>query len=217
MPRKVQPRLKRPSGIEVSANGKYFYWRCVVSDLETFAPEARFKEVVAKYGSEEKLFKTYVLRPVQKMLNNGFDVKHIKELIEANKGKLPKKSAEDRERKKAIKDAKKPRKKGLKQFALGELKVEETTSSGSVEAVAQKIYPWTGNPDYFRSPPTVLNIGDETKNACLYPSRRLDNLCEGCTVFEQCVSSVRVSNEERHDPKHHKRSPKITKINSFTQ
>ena len=109
MPRKAEPRIKRPSGIETSANGKYYYWKCNVSGLETFAPEERFKEVVAKYGSEEKLFKTYVLRPVQKYIDNGFDAEYIKSLIKANKGKLPPKDETAKERKEALKMPRKQR------------------------------------------------------------------------------------------------------------
>ena len=215
MPRKALPRVKRPSGIEVSANGKYYYWKCNVSGLETFAPEDRFKEVVAKFGGEDKLFQTYVLRPVQKMLNNGFSVESIKDIIKANKGKLPKKNAEEKERKKAIKAAKKPRKKGLKQFAVGEVKVVETTASGSVEEVTQKVYLWTGNPDSFKGTPIPLCIADETKNSCLYPNKYLDDQCYGCSAYAECQSPLKISEADRRSNKHRREAPKVTPINVF--
>ncbi len=198
----------------MSANGKYRYWRCVVSGLETFAPEDRFKEVVAKYGSEEKLFKTYVLRPVKKLVDAGFDAKHIKELIRANKGKLPKESDESKERKKAIKKAKKPRKKHLGQFAVGEVTVQKATESGSVEEVTQKVYAWTGNPDYFKSEPSILNIADETKSGCMFPNRYLDDMCHGCRVYDLCASALKCGDADWKNPKK-RNEVKITPINAW--
>ena len=211
MPRKAIPRITRPSGIEVSGNGNYYYWKCNVSGLETFAPEDRFNEVVAKYGSEEKLFKTYILRPVQKYIDRGFDAEHIKAVIKANYGKLPPLDANLKERKKALK---KPRKKRLKQFAVGEMVGQITTESGSIEEVKQRIYPWTGNPDFFKSVPSTINIAEETKSSCMFPNRYLDDMCHGCRVYAECQSELKYTEADWKAPKN-RGETKITPINPF--
>lgn len=182
--------------------------------METFAPEDRFKEVVAKYGSEKKLFDTYVLRPVQKYVDRGFDADYIKDIIKTNHGKLPSLDAKTKERKKALK---KPRKQRLKQYAVGEVVVGQTDESGSMEEVKQKVYPWTGNPDYFKGTPAVLNIGDETKNSCIYPNKYLDDQCYGCLVYAECQSPLKISEADRRSNKHRREAPKVTPINVFEE
>jgi hypothetical protein len=216
MPRKAQPRIKRPSGVEQSANGKYFYWKCNISGLETFADEKRFKEVVKSYGSEAKLVKEYVLRPAQKYIDAGFDSDYVKALVKANDGKLPRIDAAEKARKKELKGLKKcGRKPKLKKFAVGENVTQQVTASGSIEEVVQKIYPWTGNPDYFKSPPHSLTVEEATKDTCLYPARQMDDLCYGCPVYDRCTCALKVSAEERNNPKHRREKAKVTLINSF--
>lgn len=209
MPRKAKPRITRPSGIQVSANGKYFYWKCNVSGLETFADEKRFKEVVEKYGDEKTLFKTYVLRPVKKYLDRGFDAEHIKNLIAANDGKLPSIDGNMKERKKALK---KPRKAGLKKFAVGEVGVQKMTESGSVEEVKEKIYPWTGNPDYFKGSVSAINVEEETYHTCFYPNRNLDDDCYGCPIYAMCHCPSKCGEEVWKSPKK-RHEVKVTPIN----
>ena len=212
MSRKPSPRTKRPSGIEVSANGNYYYWKCNVSGQETFADKGRFDEVVAKFGGEEKLFKTYVLRAVKKYVERGFDAAHIKGLIKANKGKLPSLDANLKERKKGLKKGRKPR---LKQFAVGEVSIQQTNETGSMEEVKQKVYPWTGNPDYFKSEAVPFNVAEETKIACLFPNRYLEDMCIDCKVYSQCQSSLKCGEAEWKNPK--KRNEiKIVPINPWT-
>lgn len=213
MARKKIERTTRPSGIEVSANGKYHYWRCTVSGLETFADEKRFGEVVAKFGTEEKLVSTFVLRPVQKYLDADFSVERIKKLIEVNGGKLPHLGAETNKREKELK---KPRKKTLNQFVVDTVKVEEQLDTGEVVEVKQKIYPWTDKPDYFKvGKPTAIDIGAETKSSCMFPNIRLDDLCHGCKVFELCQSSCKVLESERSSAKHQRTQVKVTPVNSW--
>lgn len=215
MPRKAQTRIKRPSGVEQSANGKYYYWRCNISGLETFADEKRFKEVVANYGSESKLVKEYVLRPAQKYIDAGFTAEYVRDLAKRSGGKkLPRIDAAEKERKKEIKKlkGKRGRKPKLKQFVVAKEVVEQTNAEGVVEEVVQKIYPWTGNPDYFKSTPTVLSVEQTTKDTCLFPNYHLDERCEGCPVFALCQCELKISDEERYDPKHRVHRPKITPI-----
>lgn len=204
MPRKAQPRIVRPSGIEQSANGKYFYWKCTVSGLETFAPEPRFKDVVKNYGSEEKLFKTYVLRPAKKYLEAGFDAESIKEIAEKNNGKLPDLDAGSKARKADL--PKKTRKKGLKQYATSEVVNEVELGAEPI-----KIYPWSGNPDYFKSPAVPLTVSDVTKEVCLYPNRYLSDECYGCPVYANCMLSIKFKEEDWKKPRK-RNEVKITPI-----
>jgi hypothetical protein len=189
MPRKAQPRIVRPSGIEQSANGSYFYWKCNVSGKETFAPEPRFKDVVKNYGSEEKLFKEYVLRPVQKYVDAGFDADTIKTIMENNDGVLPPLD------KKPIKEQKEKRR-SVKNLSVGEIEVSSQPDEPKVQ-----IFPWSGNPDYFRSAPSAFKIEDETKNACVYPNRNLNDQCHGCSIYDQCHSSAKYSKEDMKKPR----------------
>jgi hypothetical protein len=191
MPRKAQPRITRPSGIQTSANGKYYYWKCNVSGQETFAPEPRFNDVVKKYGSEEKLLKEYVLRPVQKYVDAGFDSETIKNIIKANNGELP-----------SLDDVK------VKQIKVNSIDVAFQPIEPKVQ-----IFPWSGNPDYFKSKPSVFSIEEETKNSCVYPNRNLDDKCFGCSVYEQCRSSAKYSKEDMKKPK---TAVKIKEVDSFS-
>ena len=163
MARKSIARIVRASGIETSGNGKYFYWKCIVSGQETFAPEPRFKDVVKKYGSEEKLFKTYVLRPVQKYVDAGWDADSIIAILKENDGKLP---ALDNKPAKPTKASK-------------NLPVCEVELVKQPEQPKVLIFPWSGNPDYFKSPHVPLNFENETKNSCVYPNRNLNDRCYG--------------------------------------
>lgn len=198
MPRKAQPRQTLPSGIQRSANGNYFYWHCTVSGLETFADENRFKDVVKKYGSEEKLFKSFVLRPVKKYVEAGFSPETIKEIAQKHNGKLP--SLDDGA------DAEMP-KKQRKQPPLA-------TGNAHVEVEPIKVYPWTGNPDFFKSPESAMSVADVTREACLYPNRQLDDECRGCPVYAECICSAKFS-EDDWKKASRKKEVKITPIRSF--
>lgn len=212
MPRKAQPRTTRPSGIQQSANGKYYYWNCTVSGLETFADEKRFKDIISKYGNEETLFKTYVLRPAKKYVEAGFSVETIKEIAERNGGKLPDIDAAAKARKAEL--PKKERKKGVKQYAVG---TEEVT--GSVEGEPKetvKVYPWSGNPDYFKSPSDLRNINVEeaSRDTCFYPNRHLDDDCHGCPIYDRCRCQAKLGEEDWKKPRR-KNDVKVTPISSF--
>jgi hypothetical protein len=199
MPRKSIARIVRPSGIETSSNGKYFYWKCIVSGQETFAPKPRFKDVVKKYGTEEKLFKNYVLRPVQKYVDAGWDFDSIIAILKANDGKLP---ALDNEAAKAVKKSK-----ASKNLPACEVELVKQPEQPKV-----LIFPWSGNPDYFKSPHVPINFENETKNSCVYPNINLDDRCFGCSIYDVCQSSVKYSLE---DMKKKTSSSKVTKLKSF--
>lgn len=178
MPRKSSPRIKLASGIETSANGNYFYWKCNITGKETFADKNRFNDVVKTYGSQEALFKEYVLASAKKYLKNGFDAESIKSLYISNNGDLPK-----LESSKPVHKIKKKRgrKKGLKQF-------QTAPESGSYSPDIQQVvkYPWSENPDYFKGVNTPLDIQNVTKDTCLYPNRHIDDQCFGCSIYDTC-------------------------------
>lgn len=190
MARKSIARIVRTSGIETSGNGKYFYWKCNVSGKETFATEERFNDVVKKYGSEEKLFKEYILRPVQKYIDAGFDSDTIKSIILANEGELP----------------------ILETFKNPSIKVDKIELTVQPEQPKVLIFPWSGNPDYFKSPHVPLNFENETKNSCVYPNRNLNDRCFGCSIYDVCQSSVKYSLVDMHKKTI---AGKVAKLKSF--
>ena len=196
MPRKSIPRIVRPSGIEATTNGKYYYWWCNVSGQETFAPEARFKEVVKKYGTEENLFKNYVLRPVQKYVDAGWDSDSIIAILKANDGKLPSLDSKPTKPTKASKN-----------LPVGEVELVKQPDEPKVQ-----IFPWSGNPDYFKSPSVPFSFENETKNSCVYPNRNLNDRCFGCSVYDVCQSTAKYSLD---DMKKKTSSAKVTKLESF--
>lgn len=206
MPRKAQPRITRPSGIQQTANGGYYYWKCNVSGQETFAPEPRFKEVVKKYGSEEKLFKTYVLRPVQKYVDAGWDSAAIQAILIENGGKLP---PLDQKPVKATKGTDE-KKIGIKNSATVSLEI--ATQPTQPEPPKVLIFPWSGNPDYFKSVAKAFSIADMTKESCAYPNRYLDDQCFGCSIYDACVCVAKMTKEQM---KKQKEPTKVKKINSY--
>lgn len=206
MPRKAQPRIKRPSGIETSANGNYFYWKCNVSGKETFADSKRFAEVVANYGSEENLAKTYVLGPAKKYLKAGFDIDTIKAVLDANKGNLP--PLERKGKASHTPKQKRGRKPKQKAFTV-------KTEGGSTDVpLDNSEYPWSKNPDYFRSTPAPLSVEDATKDSCAYPNRYLDALCKGCSIYESCAFKGKYSEKDWKGSKT-RNEVKVKELKSF--
>lgn len=198
-----------PSGVMTSRDGSYHYWPCSVSGATMFAPPAYWLTLMERYKTEENLVKTYVSRNAKKYLEADFTVEQIKELVKD--GKLPKLGG----KKKKIEKVKRKRKAGLKTFAVGTTEVVEQTASGSLEVVKTPVYPWQGNPDYFRSPPVPFCLETESKFACMFPNRNLDDLCRGCPVFDKCNCDAKFT--EKDWAKGVKRDEvKITRIASFS-
>lgn len=201
-------QVLRPSGVIASKDGKYFYWVCSISGVKTFASAERFKTVLVKFGNDEnRLVKEFVCRPAQKYLDAGYKAEDIRKLADSNKGKLAK--FDVKPKKPDI--LKRKRRKGLKSFAIGTIKVKEQTATGSVEVVEKPIYPWQGNPDYFTvskdfTPATVEEI---TLDACLYPGRHLDDECKGCPVYDRCRLPTKFT--EKDWKKGHKKAPVVVK------
>ena len=167
-------------------------------------------DVVKKYGSEENLFKTFVLRPVQKYVDAGFDAEMIKEIIKSNSGKLPsidKKPFKD----KSLKNERKPR---LKRFSTTTVQSIEMNSNGNYEEVKVPVFPWSGNPDYFRSPTKPFNVAEESKTACLYPNKNLNDACYGCPVYDLCQCSAKLGESDWKNTK--RNEVKTKKLESFS-
>lgn len=171
-----------PNLIAVSKDGKYVYPVDSVTGHKTFAPIEYFKKMVqSKYGgSVERFVKEYVTRDTKKYLASGYTKEQVKEIAEKSNGKLPK-IAKPQKNEKAPKRRRKTKLSGTTETI--------TNSSGEVETI--KIYPWSNNPDYFRSTPSPLDIPSVTKNACLRPDVYLDDECFGCPFYDLCTNEMK--------------------------
>jgi hypothetical protein len=173
--------------IAISKCGKYVYPVDSISGAKTFAPIEYFKKTLAeKYNNDLKLFvKEYVTRETKKYLAAGYTPEQIKDLASKCKGnKLPKINVK---LKKHPNMPKKERRKRLASHA------ESTTVVINEEGKEEKVrtYPWTGNPDYFRSEPAYTNIAEVTKEACLMPHINLDDECHGCKYYDVCLCPLK--------------------------
>ncbi len=197
-----------PSGIVTSRDGVYHYWVCSVSGEMAFAPPEYWQKVLEKYGSEEGVVKNYVCRKAQKMLDSGKTRAEVQAVL-ADGGLKPLK------KRKKEKKAKKEKKPSLKSFSVGKVVVKETKENGVVEIVkVEKVYPWQTNPDYFKSTPSVVSIGDMTKECCAFPNRYLDDECRNCTIYNECTFERKYTEEDWKSAK--KRVElKVTPMRSF--
>lgn len=193
-----------PSGVAQSKDGKYHYWECSVSGLVTFAKPDYWVKIMAKYGSEENLVKTYVCQKAKRLLDEGLTPAEVRDKLSKPE------TAADKKAKKAIKEekvrrkelTKKPRKKGLKTFAVDKETVLVQNDTGSLEKEVRPVYPWQNDPNYFRTGEThILTVEEETKSACLRPDIYLDSDCNGCPFYDKCVCSIKVSAEEWKKPR----------------
>jgi hypothetical protein len=206
-------QVLRPSGIVVSKDGKYFYWSCSISGVATFANADRFKTVLARYGNDEtKLVKEFVCRPAQRYLDAGYKPEDIRKLAEENKGKLVNINAKP----KKPDILKKPRKKGLKAFAIGSIQVAEKTATGSIEIVEKKVYPWSGDADYFgRNTSRPAAVADVTVEACMFPARYLDSECRDCPVYADCVLPTKCTEKDWKKSRKEKKELVVKPLDSF--
>ena len=188
-----------PSGVVASKDGKYHYWECSVSGLMTFAKPDYWVKVMAKFGSEKNLVKTYVCKKAQKLLDAGVSPKEIREQLSkpetAAEKKARKATKQEKVRRKKL--ISKPRKKGLKSFAVGKDEVLVQTDTGSLVKEVVPVYPWQGDPNYFRGDkPAPMSTEEATKNSCIYPKRYLDDDCRGCPAYDNCKCYLRVDSSE---------------------
>jgi len=176
-----------PNLIATSKCGKYVYPVDAISSAKTFAPVDYFiKNVQDNYGgSIERFVKEYVTRETKKYLAAGYTAEQIRDMASKCKNnKLPKINVK---LKKHPNMPKKERKKRLASHA--ETSVVVINEEGKEERV--RTYPWTGNPDYFRSEPAYTNIAEVTKEACLMPHIHLDDDCHGCKYYDVCLCPLK--------------------------
>ena len=170
--------------IAVSKDGKYVYPIDSVTGHKTFAPIEYFKKMVeSKYGgSVERFIKEYVTRETKKYLAAGYTKEQIKEIAAKNKNlKLPKIAKTNKKDERVPKRSKKVR--------LASSSETVTNAAGEQETV--KIYPWTNNPDYFRSAHRPMDIAETSKHACIRPDIYLDNECYGCPYYDICQNDIK--------------------------
>lgn len=194
-----------PSGIVASKDGKYHYWKCSVSGQPTFAKPDYWVKIMSKYGSEENLFKTYVCKKVKDLQKLGKTKEQILALM-ATGEKLPKHP-------KAPK-VKKEKKVKLSSFKVA--KVAKVTVEGQEPAPVVKVYPWSGNPDYFSSPPTAINYAEEA-DTCHRPDFYLTSFCDGCPLYDKCGCKSKYAPDAHLDSKNNKKKPVIKMIQPFTE
>lgn len=206
-----------PSGVKVSNDGKYHYWQCSVSGLETFAKPDYWVKIMTKYKTEENLVKTYVCKKAKAMLDAGIKQEEIIKALtqpKSTEAKLEKKKNKEikAERKELTK-----RKKGksLKSFAVGSVEVAVTNETGSAVVEKVPVYPWQGDPNYFggrtNSP---LSIAEATKDSCAMPNRYLDDECRNCPLYADCAFERKFTEADWKKPRS-KNTVKVTAIKSF--
>lgn len=211
-------QVLRPSGVKESKDGKYKYWQCSVSGQPTFAKPDYWVKIMAKYGSEAKLVKTYVCKKAKTLLDEGKTQAEIIDILskpvtkEAKKEKVVAKQVKA-ERKKLLKGK---RRKGLKSSAVGTTEVSGTNSTGSVEVKAVPVYPWQSDPNYFRSEPNAISIAEMTKDACAFPARNIDDECRECPFYSECTCGSKFSESDWKKPRS-KKETKVTQLKSFDE
>jgi hypothetical protein len=169
--------------IDVSKDGKYVYPVDSITGHRTFAPIEYFKTMVQKKygGSVEKFVKEYVTRETKKYLAAGYTKEQVKEIASKSKNfKLPKIS-------KPKKDERVPKKERKKRITS----TSETVTNSNGEQEVIKTYPWSNDPDYFRSPPEPMNMAEATKTACWRPDIFLDEECYGCPYYDICQNDMK--------------------------
>jgi hypothetical protein len=171
-----------PTLITISKDGKYVYPVDSITGHKTFAPIEYFKKMVqGKYGgSVERFIKEYVTRETKKYLAAGYTEEQIRDIASKCKNfKLPKIA-------KPKKDSRLPKKERKQRIKS----TTETFTNVQGEQETVKIYPWTNNPDYFRSPHTALDMVEATKHACFRPEIYLDDDCHGCPYYQVCQNDM---------------------------
>jgi hypothetical protein len=204
-------QIQRPSGILQSKDSKYYYWRCVVSGISTFANGPRFKKVVEQFGSEENLFKTFVSRPAKKYLEAGWTPQDIEALADKNKGKLPPLGAQDGkvDVSDVVGEHKAPKAKKVKTNKVGETKPE-------VKVEEKPVYAWQKEANFFgegKITPIPVDVAEVTKESCIRPDVYLDSICEGCPHYVQCVLPTKYTQEDwTNNEKRNSRKVKVKKL-----
>ena len=192
-------QVLRPSGLRQSANGQYVYANCVVTGRPTFFKPDYFANVLTRDfgGDENKMAKGYVCKDVKKLRKTGKADEQIIAILGKFDPKAPKakKHPEQVKADKVIKPAKVKRNKDSV-TPVGEVVILKATPTA--KPVTRPVYPWSDNPNYFRSETAgSINFEEATKETCFYPSCHLDSCCDGCPIFDKCTCGLKVAAEDR--------------------
>lgn len=195
----MSKQVLRPSGLRQSADGKYIYANCVVTGKPTFFKPDYFTLVLNRdfAGDETKMAKGYVCKDVKKLRKAGKKDSEIVALLGKFDPKAPKakKHPKQKEAEKVIKP-KREKRNTVATTPVGEVVILKATPTA--KPVTRPVYPWSQNPNYFRSEVTgSIDFEDATKSTCFYPSTHLDRQCEGCPIFDKCNCGLKVAVEDR--------------------
>lgn len=206
--------VTRPSGLRQSANGQYVYANCVVTGKPTFFKPDYFAQVLARdfNGDEVKMFKGYVCKDVKKLRKAGKTDAQILDILGKFDPKAPKKKHPVQAKAdKVIKPAKVKRNKDSV-TPVGEVVILKATPTA--KPVTRPVYPWSDNPNYFRSE-TVgsINFEEATKDTCHRPDLYLDTRCDGCPLYDRCTLDSKWTDETRKSVSKQPKAPVVHKIN----
>ena len=196
-----------PSGVKASNDGKYHYWQCSVSGLETFAKPDYWVKIMAKYKTEANLVKTYVCKKAKALLDAGLTqaeiIKKLSQPANSEDRQARKEQKEEKVRRKQL--VKKTRKKSLKGFAVGKEEIIVQDSTGSVVKEVIPVYPWQKDPNYFKSSGTApLDIEEMSKDVCAFPNRYLDDECRNCPIYDRCQMPEKFTEDDWKKPRKNK-------------
>jgi len=168
-----------PSGVIASKDGKYHYWNCTVTGLQTFAKPEYWVKVMAKFGTEENLVATYVCKKAKQYLAAGYTSEQIKALVKDNE--LPSLNEP------AVVVVKKVEKAVESVDVVATVLPVESVAFVMLEPKERVTYAWSNDPNYFKSTGNGdVDIETATLDTCMYPNMNLDALCRGCRIYDRC-------------------------------
>lgn len=211
----MSKQVLRPSGLRQSADGKYVYANCVVTGKPTFFKQDYFALVLNRdfAGDEAKMAKGYVCKEVKKLRKAGKKDAEIATILGKFDPKAPKakKHPKQKEADAVIKPKREKRSKAAT-TPVGEVVILKATSTA--KPVTRPVYPWSDNPNYFRSETAgSINFEEATKDTCFYPSHHLDHQCEGCPIFDKCTCGLKVAVEDRAKAAKRSVKPVVKQLN----
>ena len=220
-----------------SGNGAFVYLTDSITHEMVQVTLDRFNELLLDYNnSEEEMEKNFQLRITKKYVLLGFSKEQIAEFAKKS-GKLPKLTSVQEDRVKMIR---KDEGIQLNHFAVGKkagrpAKVtkeaidsninengEEPEKDSTRKKKADKPdsaparYPWQDDPKYFIGGPCGP-LDYSTVDACLYPNRYLDNMCEGCSIYDKCCCKSKISPENFGKKREQVKVRKITWVDNKQQ
>lgn len=207
--------VTRPSGLRQSADGKYVYANCVVTGRPTFFKPDYFANVLARdfNGNENKMAKGYVCKDVKTLRKSGKTDEQILKMLGKFDPKAPKvkKHPKQKEADAVIKPKREKRNK-IATTPVGEVVVVKATPTA--KPVTRPVYPWSDNPNYFRSENAgAINFEEATKDTCHRPDLYLDTRCEGCPLYDRCTLDSKWTEETRKSVSKQPKAPVVHKIN----